>query len=158
VTVRIRPAAPKDAEALLRLIHGLNEHVGAETGKLSREILMRDALGEAPKFELAVAERAGEIAGYAAWCDAYETEHAVAGLYMIDLYVDPAHRRNGIARRLVAAVSAASRARGLGFVWWTAVPSNKEAAAFYRSLGCHSEPVIAHALYGDPFDRLADEA
>jgi len=157
MTVSIRPAVPEDAEALLPMIGGLNAHVGATTGRMTREALLRDAFGEAPKFELIVAERDGAIAGYAAWCEAYETEYAMAGLYMIDLYVDPAHRRHGIARRLVAAVSAASRARGLGFVWWTADPDNAEAAAFYAKLGSHSEPIIAHALFGEPFDRLADE-
>jgi len=157
MTVVLRPATPSDIDALLRLIDDLNAHVGAATGKMTREALLRDAFGDDPKFEIAAAKVDGAVAGYAAWCDAYETEHAMAGLYMIDLYVDEPYRRHGVARKLVAHVAAAGRNRGRGFVWWTAVPDNAEAAAFYEKLGTHSEPMIAHALFGERFDTLADE-
>jgi len=156
--VSVRPAVPEDADALLRFLDGLNAHVGALRGRMTRAALLADAFGDAPQFEMCVGEVGSQVAGYAAWCDAYETEHALAGLYMIDLYVDPAFRRHGLARRLVAAVSAESRRRGRGFVWWTAAPDNAEAAAFYASLGSHSEPVVAHALFGEKFEALADEA
>lgn len=155
--VRIRAAAPHDAETLLRLIDGLNAHVGAPTGRMTRQHLLRDAFGPSPKFEIAVGEMDGTVAGYAAWCDAYETEHALAGLYMIDLYVDPAFRRHRLARGLMARVSAECRSRGRGFVWWTQEPTNAEAAGFYKSLGTHAELMVAHALHGERFDRLADE-
>ncbi|MEJ8571694.1 GNAT family N-acetyltransferase [Microbaculum marinum] len=157
MTLVIRPAAAEDADALIGQIDALNAHVGAASGRITPDILARDAFGRTRHLEFIVAERDGTIAGYAAWCDAYETEHARPGVYMIDLYVDPAHRRNGIARRLVAAVSAAARARGCGFVWWTAEPGNAEAAAFYGRLGSQSAPMIAHALYGEAFETLADE-
>lgn len=158
MSVAIRRAVPDDAEALVALIDGLNAHVGAATGRMTRDVLLRDAFGDRPGFEIVVAEVDGTVAGYAAWCDAYETEHALAGLYMIDLFVGAAYRRRGLARRLVAAVSAETRARGRGFVWWTAEPGNADAAAFYEDLGSRSEPMIAHALFGARFEALADEA
>lgn len=154
----IRPAVAGDADPLLRLICGLNAHVGAETGRMTREVLTRDAFGPEPKLSVLVAAEGDGIVGYAAWCDAYETEHAMAGVYLIDLYVDPPARRRGIARRLMAAVTAAARARGRGFVWWTALPTNGEAAAFYASIASHSEFMVAHALFGERFEVLADEA
>jgi len=155
---RIRPATPQDAGAILDLLDGLNAHVGAERGKMSRRTLINDAFCDEPKVRFLVADRDGMIAGYAAWCDAYETEHAMSGLYMIDLFVTPEHRGAGLARRLVAALSAEARRSGHGFLWWAAAPDNEEAAGFYKSLGGRSEPMIAHALFGAPFDDLADEA
>lgn len=158
MSTTIRPAVPGDADALLRLIDGLNAHVGAETGRMTRDVLERDAFGPEPKLSMVVAADGERILGYAAWCDAYETEHALAGVYLIDLYVDPPARRGGIARRLLATVAAAARARGRGFVWWTAEPTNGEAAAFYASIASHSEFMVAHALFGERFEVLADEA
>jgi GNAT superfamily N-acetyltransferase len=158
MAIRIRPAAPQDADVLLRLIDGLNEHVGAATGKLTREMLIADAFGDEPRFQIAVAEVDGTVAGYTAWCEAYETEHAMAGLYMIDLYVDPDIRRHGLAHRLVSHVAATCRRLGRGFVWWTAEPTNQEASGFYASLGTHSELMVAHALFGERFEALADES
>lgn len=154
----IRPAGPGDADALVRLIGGLNAHVGAETGRMTRQVLMRDAFGPAPTLSLLVAADGAAVVGYAAWCDAYDTEHAMAGVYLIDLFVEPPARRRGIARRLMAAVAAAARTRGRGFVWWTALPTNAEAAAFYASIASHSEFMVAHALFGARFEALADEA
>ncbi len=158
MTVTIRPAVPADADVLMRLIDGLNEHVGAPVGKLTRDLLLRDALCETPHFTVIVAEVDGIVGGYATWCDTYETEHATAGFYMNDLYVDPAFRRHGLARRLVARVAAECRRQGHGFVWWTQEPNNAEAAGFYASIGSQSELMVAHALYGEGFDKLADEA
>ena len=158
MTTSIRPARPEDADAILGLLDGLNTHVGAERGKMSRRTLLEDAFGDAPKVRFLVADRDGTVAGYAAWCEAYETEHAMAGLYMIDLFVAPEHRGAGLARRLVGALSAEARRAGRGFLWWAAAPGNEAAAGFYKSLGGHSEPMIAHALFGPPFDDLADEA
>lgn len=157
-SILVRPAAPADADRLLAMIDGLNAHVGAVAGKMTRDLLLRDAFGETPRFELIVAEVDAVAAGYAAWCDTYETEHAAAGFYLIDLFVAPAFRRHGLARRLVARVAAECRRRGHGFVWWTAVPGNEEAAGFYESLGSRSEPMVAHALLGTGLDALADEA
>jgi GNAT superfamily N-acetyltransferase len=154
---RVRPALPSDADQLLRLIDDLNRHVQSPTGRMTRDILMRDAFGPDPEFEIAVADVDGAVVGYAAWCDTYETEHARAGLYMIDLYVDPAQRRHGLARKLVAAVAAECRRRGRGFVWWTAWPPNSEAAGFYADLGTETEVMIVHALTGDRFETLAEE-
>lgn len=158
MSATIRPASPADADALLRLVRGLNEHLGGEPGRMTSEVLVRDLFCPEPKLAVAVAESAGAVVGYAAWCGAYETEHAMAGVYLIDLYVDPPARRRGIARRLMAAVAAAARARGRGFVWWTALPTNTEAAAFYASIASHSEFMVAHALFGERFEVLADEA
>ena len=39
----------------------------------------------------------------------------------------------------------------------TAKQWNADALEFYRSLGAAAETVVAHALFGEAFDRLIDE-
>jgi L-amino acid N-acyltransferase YncA len=88
----------------------------------------------------------------------YDAPHAARGLYLQDLYVDAAERRHGVGRALMAAVAREARAAGCAFFWWTAKQWNTEALRFYRDLGAISETVVAHALFGEAFDRLIDGA
>lgn len=64
---------------------------------------------------------------------------------MHDLYVDPAHRRRGAGRALMAAVTAWARARPYPFVLdWQA---RLDAVPFYDSLGLRGDPVGDNARY-----------
>jgi hypothetical protein len=62
-----------------------------------------------------------------------------------------------VGRALVATVAADARRRGLEFVWWASRTWNTESHAFFRTLATVEEPVVAFAVFGDRFDKLADE-
>ena len=81
-----------------------------------------------------IAERAGEVVGYALYYDAYEPGYAARGLYMADLVVAKRVRRSGAGRVLIRAVEAAAAARGRSYVWWIVPPGNTEALRFYETL------------------------
>lgn len=51
--------------------------------------------------------------------------------YLQDLFVDPAARRNGIARALIGAVAAAARDRGCHRLYWTTKEDNASARSLY---------------------------
>jgi ribosomal protein S18 acetylase RimI-like enzyme len=51
--------------------------------------------------------------------------------YLQDLYVDPAERRSGVARGLVAAVYAAADAAGAGQVYWLTHKTNAAGRGLY---------------------------
>ena len=156
--LRIRPAVPADADAVVALACALNEQEGDPTDRLSADVLRREAFGPAPAFRVLVAEDGGIVIGYALFHDSWDTSHAVRGLYLGDIFVSPAARTRGVGRALMAAVAGAARERGAAFVWWTAKPQNETALRFYARLGAHSEPVVAHALAFDAFERLAASA
>ena len=60
-----------------------------------------------------VAEVAGTVVGCALWFLNYSTWKGSHGIYLLDLYVQPAHRGSGLGRGLLAALAAESRRRGL---------------------------------------------
>jgi GNAT superfamily N-acetyltransferase len=154
--VAIRLAVASDAEALARMAEALSRSQEEPEHRLTAAVLRDHAFGPDPAFECIVAERDGAAVGYASFVDAYESSAAARGFYLCDLFVTEAARRQGIGRTLVAAVSAEARRRGRSYVWWASKPWNEAAHAFYRTLGATHEPVVAHALFGETFERLAD--
>jgi GNAT superfamily N-acetyltransferase len=156
-TLRVRKAEHRDADVLARLVRALNEHQGDPTTHLTPDSVRRDGFGESPKFEAWLAELDGEAVGYALVVPAaYETGYAKAGVYLQDLFVAAEARRRGVGRALVAAVAADTRRRGLEFVWWASRAWNTGAHAFFRTLATVEEPIVAFAVFGEEFDRLAD--
>ncbi len=73
----------------------------------------------------------GRIVGYAG----LELSALAGEADVINLAVDPAHRRRGIGRRLLRSVRAYCRARGVLLVWLRVRASNREARTFYRRCG-----------------------
>lgn len=156
--LRVRRAERGDAEALSALGHALNVQQGDPAAQFTVEAVRRDGFGEAPRFEAWMAELDDRAVGYALVVPAaYETGHAKAGVYVQDVFVAPEARRLGVGRALMAAVAADARGRGLEFVWWASRTWNTESHAFFRTLATVEEPVIAFAVFGDQFDKLADE-
>ncbi|MDB5317400.1 MAG: hypothetical protein JWO24_3244 [Rhodospirillales bacterium] len=148
-----RAARPEDAPALLPLVRAMNADQGDRT-----ELVDAAALLAAPGTMTMLAERDGALVGYATAHPTFETGHAERGFYVGDLFVDPAHRRQGVARGLLAALAAAGLAQGAKHFWLTAKEDNFAAHALYRRLGGHGEPVLAFACVEGHFQALADEA
>ncbi|MDJ0948285.1 MAG: GNAT family N-acetyltransferase [Alphaproteobacteria bacterium] len=153
----IRPGTIEDAQAIAELGRELNVHQRDPVENFTVEVVRQDGFGESPAFEVLLAELDGAPVGYALFYGAYETGFGIAGLYLCDLYVREEARRHGVGRALVAAVASAAKDRDKNFVWWASKEWNTEAQAFYRALGAVEEPVVAHAVFGQAFDKLAAE-
>ena len=152
----IRRAGARDAPALLALVAALNRDQGDPDDLLTEARLRDDIIASATTIAM-VAEAQGALVGYATAHPTYETGHAERGLYVGDLYVDPAHRRRGIARALLAAVARAGHGDGARHLWLTAKAQNSAAHAFYRRLGSRGENVMAFAVVQQDFLNLAAE-
>ena len=82
-----------------------------------------------PSTNVAVAPGDGGIAGFAVM--EYKDDEA----HLILLGVDPAYRRRGIARALLAWHEAAALTAGIGAVYVEARANNAETRAFYGAVG-----------------------
>ena len=96
------------------------------------------------------------VVGMAIYFVSFSTWTGRHGLYLEDLFVEPAHRSGGIGRALMRAL--ATRALDLGYkrLEWAVLDWNEPAVSFYRSLG--AVPLhdwTTFRLSGERLERLA---
>jgi GNAT superfamily N-acetyltransferase len=151
----VRRALAEDAVMLAELAGLLTREDTGTASRLRPRDLLEHCFGERPLFEALVAEEAGRLLGYASFYPAYDTQYAVKGFYLQDLYVRKEARRRGVGRALMAAVARACLDAGGSYMFWHAQPSNRAGRAFYRALGARSEPVSTLSLQPGPMRKLA---
>ncbi|HUM01306.1 MAG TPA: GNAT family N-acetyltransferase [Thermoanaerobaculia bacterium] len=150
--VTLRGARPEDVPAIAGLIRDLAAYERAPRECRADETLLRDHLfGERPYAETIVAEREGELGGFALFFHNYSTWLTRPGLYLEDLYVKPELRGLGIGKALLVRLAEIAVARGCGRMEWSVLTWNEPAIGFYRSLG--AVPMDEWRIY-----RLSGEA
>ncbi len=132
--VRVRPAQPADASALLSMIGRLAAHHG-DTATISAERLKADVFGSPPWISALVAEDDAGPIGYAILCPLYRAQYGQRGLDLHHLFVIPEKRRNGVGRSLVEAAITQAREARCDYFFVGATPENLKAHAFYEGLG-----------------------
>jgi len=153
----IRAAAPADVAELLRLIHALAvyeklEHLAVGTPPQLHEALF----GPRPVCEALVAEVEGRAVGFALYFPTFSTFLCKPGLYLEDLFVEPAHRGCGIGKALLKRLAAITVERGGGRFEWRVLDWNEPSIRFYEGLGATllREWLLAR-LTGPELARLA---
>jgi len=131
----VRPAKPGDVPILLHMKRQLAIMEKTEFAlRATDQDWLRDGFGLNPRFEACIAERQAAIAGMVTFSERYYTGWAGSSLYIQDLYVDPGHRRNGVASALLARVAAVAIERACAFVE-LAVRDDNPARRLYRDAG-----------------------
>ncbi len=158
--LRIAPATEQDVPLVLRLIHALAEYEQLAGEVLATEETLRASLfGPRPMAEVAIAWVGDEAAGFAVFFHNYSTFVGRPGLYLEDLFVLPAWRRQGIGRALLAHLAAIALARGCGRMEWAVIDWNALAIRVYRSVGAvPMQDWTIYRLSGRSLGELADEA
>jgi len=153
----IRQAEPADAGGLAKMLAALLLAMGetVPTGDLGGR-LTRDGFAHDPAFTALLAEHRGETSGYSLFWPHYDTETAMRGLLLSDLYVAAQARRAGLGRALMAAVGREARSRGADYLFWEVPRTNTPARAFYAALGA-VEQTDRFFCYceGERFEALA---
>ncbi len=132
----IRNATINDAERIVRFIQDL-----ASYEKLSHECKADAALithwlfGDTPRAYCLIAKVGAEPAGFALYFYNFSTFMSRPGIYIEDVYVDPAFRRRGIAKALFATLAQKVIDEGCGRLEWSVLDWNTPAIDFYASLG-----------------------
>jgi GNAT superfamily N-acetyltransferase len=132
----IRAAAPADVPELLRLIRELAEYEKLAHMAVGTPDQLHAALfGQRPVCEALIAEVGGRAVGFALYFSTFSTFLCKAGLYLEDLFVEPAHRGSGIGKALLQRLAALVVERGGGRFEWRVLDWNEPSIRFYESLG-----------------------
>ena len=136
VKFTIRDAVAADVPLIVGFVHNL-----ASYEKLEDQVEVTAELLAAAMFKLRanlfglIAEVDGVAAGFAVYFYNFSTFLGRRGIYLEDLYVDPAHRRRGIAKGMFKALARRAVDEGSGRFEWAVLNWNAPALKFYKSIG-----------------------
>jgi GNAT superfamily N-acetyltransferase len=137
----LRPAQPGDVPAIVGLIRELAEFEQlTHLCQVTPELLAPHLFGEKPVAECVVGEVGGEIVAFALFFTNFSTFLARPGLYLEDLYVQPAQRGTGLGRALLEHLGRLAVERGCGRFEWSVLDWNERAIRFYEGMGATVMP------------------
>ena len=153
----LRAAEPRDLAAIVALITELADFERlAHLVEVTPDKLAPHLFGERPAAECVVGEVDGEVVAFALYFTNFSTFLARPGLYLEDLYVQPAHRGIGLGKAMLGHLARLAAERGCGRFEWSVLDWNADAIAFYQGLGATVMPDWRICrISGEALDRFA---
>jgi ribosomal protein S18 acetylase RimI-like enzyme len=134
--IEVREARPDEASLIHRMILAIAEDSGQGDRVVSSiEDIERDGFGDRRAFGTLLASRGSRVIGMALYFPEYSTWRGQRGCYLLDLYVTPEERSQGIGRLLVTALARRAREQGAAYLRLSVDEHSTRALAFYRRLG-----------------------
>ncbi|KAL7414496.1 acyl-CoA N-acyltransferase [Mrakia frigida] len=133
----IRPATEEDIPAILGLIMELAVYEkSAELALATPEDLKKNMFGEGERYaRCVVAELDGEkkeVIGMGLYFFNFSTWTGKPGLYLEDLYVQPAHRSLGVGKAVFRELGKIALEKGCARMDWSVLDWNEPAIRFYE--------------------------
>lgn len=157
MSVCIRHARQEDAGLIHDFVRKLAEYekLGHEV-EATAEQLGSHLFAASPKVFCEIAELDGEPVGFALWFYTFSTFQGRHGIWLEDLFVDPAARGKGIGKALLGHLGRRCLDEGLGRLEWWVLDWNEPAIEFYKSQGAvmQDEWTVCR-VSGAELDRLA---
>ncbi len=136
----IRRIEEADVPAVVGLVQQLAEYErAADECGLSAAQLQAALFEGTPALFGHVAAVEGEVVGCALWFRNFSTWRGVHGIYLEDLFVQPAHRGKGLGRALLVELARECARRGYARLEWAVLNWNAPSIRFYRSLGAQAQ-------------------
>ena len=134
--VKLRLATAEDVPTILSFVKALAafEHLEDEVEATEAD-LHASLFGVPPRAEALIAELDGAAVGFSVWFYNFSTFRGRHGLFVEDIYVDPAHRGAGIGRKIFRFLAQHAISQGCARMDWDVLNWNAAAIGFYRSIG-----------------------
>lgn len=157
--LQIRPVRPGDCPLILRFIRDLAEYERAlEEVEATEAQLQALLFGDNPKVHGLICESDGEAVGFALYFYNFSSWLGRLGIFLEDLYVDPAHRGKGAGKALLQHLARQAVAEGCGRFEWNVLDWNEPAIRFYESFGARPQSEwVGYRLTGKALQRFAGE-
>ena len=156
--INLRPATSVDVPLILRFIRDLAAYEKLAHEVEADESRLRASLFPAegrPVAECVLAFWDDQPAGFAVFFHNYSTFLARPGLYLEDLFVEPALRGRGIGKALLQDCARLAHERGCGRMEWSVLDWNEMALRVYRAVGARAmDQWTVYRLSGDALREL----
>lgn len=155
----LRDATPDDLPTVVRFVRALAEYENLLHEAVGTEADFAQALfGATPRCHALIAEVDEEPAGLCVWYRTFSTFTARHGIWVEDVFVDPAHRGRGIGRAIFRHLARQVRAEGGARLEWNVLDWNDPAIAAYRAMGARGlDAWTMQRVDGAALDALAGE-
>ena len=152
-----RSAERRDVPLILRYIRELARYEKLEEEVVATEEILEEWLFDKEKAEVIFAVVDGKEVGFALFFHNFSTFLGRAGIYLEDLYVEPAHRGQAIGTALLRELARIAVARGCGRLEWWCLDWNTPSIEFYRSLGAEAmDDWTVYRISGETLSKLAE--
>lgn len=155
--MKISPAEEAQLPLILNFIRKLAEYEKLLDEVVADEETLRESLfGPDPAAKVIFAYVEERPVGFAVYFHNFSTFAGRAGIYLEDLFVEPAYRGRGIGMALLSYIARIAKERRCARLNWAVLDWNQPAIEFYKRLGVVAlEDWTVFRLSGEALDRLA---
>ena len=153
-----RYADRKDVPLILSFVKELADYEKLQDEVVADEKTLEEWIFDRQKAEVIFALEDGKEVGYALFFHNFSTFLGRAGIYLEDLYIQPAYRGRGHGKALLKELASIAVERGCGRLEWSCLDWNRPSIDFYLSLG--AQPMSDWTVYrlaGNTLTKLAEQ-
>lgn len=151
----VREAQLEDAARIVEMSCKVSLHEGLPPPNLDEAKLVNVIFGPERLLKCFVAQRGDELVGHLAFTRSYDIQEGKTTFWIADLYVEVAHRNEGVARSLFAAVCRKAVEDEAGLLQWKTAPMNEESKHFYDAIGAKRDGGLSMFLASEQICELA---
>ncbi|KYR02617.1 GCN5-related N-acetyltransferase [Tieghemostelium lacteum] len=156
---QIKAGRAEDCQRVFDLIMELAIYEKLESLVVGNADMLRQwAFGENKVIYINCGWLNGEIIGYSLHFLNFSTFLCRPGIYLEDIYVQPAYRGRKYGKALLLNLCKIAKEKGYGRVEWQVLDWNAPSIKFYESLGAKPQKEwIQYRLIQEQFDKLAKD-
>lgn len=155
---RLRFATSRDAALILEFIKALAEYEKMTAEVTATEEGLKETLFERKMAEVIIGEYEGKPVAFALFFHNFSTFLGKPGIYLEDLYVQPAMRGKGLGKLMLSFLAKLAVERDCGRLEWSCLNWNEPSIKFYKHMG--AVPMADWTVYracGEALYRLAGQ-
>lgn len=156
--INIRNANINDSATILGFIKELAEYENMSNDVVATEELLKQNIFEKKLAEVIIAEFDNKPVGFALFFHNFSTFLGKGGIYLEDLYVQPAMRGKNIGKTLFSSLAKLAVERDCGRLEWSCLNWNEPSIKFYKSQGAiPMDEWTVYRVTGNELNNLASK-